>query len=55
MARNMTSGQYLLVDTIALLQGEILSTAVDAAALCSQAPASLPIPRNPKMKPSFGL
>ena len=51
----MTMGQYLLFDTIALLQGEIISTATDAATLCSQAPASFPASRNPKIKPLHAL
>ena len=49
----MTMGQYLLIDTIALIQGDIVGTTAEAAELCSQQPRAAPVPEtwNPKMKP----
>ena len=52
-ADNMRNGQYLLVDTIALIQGEVLNTAAEAGSLCPEVPASLPVPRHPKINPSL--
>ena len=51
----MIEGEYVLVDTIGLLQGEIVSTAAEAAAFCLQQPTTAHVQRkrNPKIKPSL--